>query len=371
MTPFALMIIIINEKWINRPARGELMKRWLLISLMFVYTAVLFLPSSVLAYSYGDANTEDVAETFKLVQTSIGNGGTDWNTADEAYKVRRAEIAAHFGEEVASTLDSNFQAKDSKAVITNFKAVLVMNLDRRFNYATQGIDDYAQAKLLLAKAKATFDTLKPYIGSGSSDLEKAFDDALDSLGNPGLFGVGKKPVQPAVFKEKASFILGKVKPLFPYTAAKAPTPTPKPAEAPKPETPVKTEATPKPEQPLQAKPEPSTPSPTAKPAEVKAPDAPAATAEKKDSEPTATPASSTPSPTPEAAKPVAAVESPKPSAAQSPTPSGADSKTSQALAHAPMQRTDKTNSLVSVSVIGAVIIIFGGGLWLARRKNWI
>ena len=194
------------------------MKRWLLAGLTFVLAALIILPSSALAYSYGDANTEDVAETFKLVQASVGDGANDWGAAEGAYKERRAELVSHFGEGIAATLDANFQAKDSKAVIANFKAVLVMNLDRRFTYALKGLDDYAESKLLLAKAKATYDTLRALYGGGSSEIDKAFDAALDALGNPGLFGVGKKPVQPEVFKEKVDFIYGKVKPLFPYTA---------------------------------------------------------------------------------------------------------------------------------------------------------
>ena len=241
------MIIIINDIENQNHSRGEDMKRWLLAGLTFALAALIILPTSALAYSYGDANTEDVAETFKLVQASIGDGANDWGAAEGAYKERRAELVAHFGEEIGTTLDANYKAKDNKLVIANFKAVLVMNLDRRFSYALQGIDDYAGAKLLLAKAKATYDTLEPYMGSGKAEIDKAFDAALDALGNPGLFGVGKKPVQPDVFKEKVDFIYGKVKPLFPYkaysapAAASTPTPAAKQDEAPKTEAAVKTE----------------------------------------------------------------------------------------------------------------------------------
>ncbi|KRF29355.1 hypothetical protein [Paenibacillus sp. Soil787] len=342
------------------------MKRWLLAGLTFVLAALIILPTSALAYSYGDANTEAVAETFKLVQASVGDGADNWGAAEGAYKEIRAELVSHFGEGIAVTLDANFQAKDSKAVIANFKAVLVMNLDRRFTYATKGIDDYAESKLLLAKAKATFDTLEPYVGAGSSDINKAFEAALEALGNPGLFGVGKKDVQPDVFKEKVNFIYGKVKPLFPYTAYVKPTapsetaPVAKPQETPKVEAP-KSEPAAKPEQPAAGK--------DAKPAETKAPDA-AAAVETKSPEPSAT-ASASPTPTAEAAEPSAAVEAPaKASEAAASDAKQADS-TKVASAHAPMQRTDKTNPLVSVAVIGGVIVLLGGGVWFARKKKWI
>ncbi|WP_261303261.1 hypothetical protein [Paenibacillus andongensis] len=337
------------------------MKRWLLAGLTFVLAALIILPSSALAYSYGDANTEAVAETFKLVQTSVGDGANNWGAAEGAYKEIRAELVSHFGDGIATTLDANFQAKDSKAVIANFKYVLVMNLDRRFTYAIKGIDDYAESKLLLAKAKATFDTLEPYVGAGSSDINKAFEAALEALGNPGLFGVGKKDVQPDVFKEKVNYIYGKVKPLFPYTAYVKPaapsevTPVPKPQETAKPAP----AASAKPDQPAAAGKE-------AKPTETKSPDA-AAAVETKSPEPSAT-ASASPTPTTEAAQPTTAVEAPAKA-------TGSDAKqvepAKEASAHAPMERTDKTNPLVSVAVIGGVIVLLGGGVWFARKRKWI
>lgn len=360
------------------------MKKQFLAGLMAILTALIFLPVSALAYSYGDANTEDVAETFKLVQSSVGNGGNDWGAAESAYQERRAEIVSHFGEAVGSTLDANFKAKDSKAVIANFKGVLVMNLDRRFTYAIQGIDDYAASKLLLAKAKATYDTLQPYMGSGTADIEKAFDEALDALGNPGLFGVGKKPVQPDVFKEKVDFIYGKVKPLFPYQASAAPaapaapsepTPVDQPTEAPKTEPVVKSEPTAKPEQPVAVEKE-------AQPTETKAPDA-AAAMETKAPEPSAS-ASASPSPSP-SATPTAEAASATPAATATAAATTAPAKAAdtasttvkqaelvkEASAHAPMQRTDKTNSFVSIAVIGGVIVLLGGGIWFARKRKWI
>ena len=50
------------------------------------------------------------------------------------------------------------------------------------------------------------------------EINQAFEDALDALGNPGLFGVGKKDADPELFKEKVSFIHTEVKPLFPFKA---------------------------------------------------------------------------------------------------------------------------------------------------------
>lgn len=200
---------------------------------MMVKTAMLFIalflalaPAGVWAYSYGDANTEDVAETFKLVVSDLGKTPADWTGAEAAHKERREEIASHFGEEVAATLDANMTSRDADVTIANYKALLIMNLDRRFDNAIQSIADYTQAKLLLAKARATYETLAPYAEARLSKTEldglsADFDAALEAIGNPGLFGVGKKEADDQALQTAVNRVYGALKPLFPYTPDQA------------------------------------------------------------------------------------------------------------------------------------------------------
>jgi hypothetical protein len=210
--------------------------------ILLLILALMIFPNGVFAYSYGDPNKEDIAETFKLIVSNLNS--SNWAGAEEAYKVRRSEISSHFGEPVAVTLDVNFEARNKAAVIANFQAVLIMNLDRRFTYVLKDINDYSKAKLLLAKGKGTYDVLEPYLGNSvpKEKLKKSFDIALEALGNPGLFGVGEKPINPEVFKKESDFIYQTVKPLFPYKEAKKSSPVvttpPKKAES-KPVTPPK------------------------------------------------------------------------------------------------------------------------------------
>lgn len=370
------------------------MKRWLICVLLLVTVALYIAPSQAQAYSYGDANTEDIAETFKLVEAGLAGASPNWKSAEEAYKVRRSEIASHFGESVAVTLDNNFKDKNAKLVTSNFKAVLVMNLDRRFTYAIKGLDDYAATKLLLAKAKATFDTLKPYVSSKTGEINAAFDAALEALGNPGLFGVGQKAAEPDVFKEKVNFIYGIVKPLFPYKASAKPAATQKPAATTKPAATPKPAATAKPVV-------------TAKPAATEKPAAEQPTESAGNEMPSATPGTEAAADdnTPEAEKQSAdadtaqdgnepdkaaagvnaaatpapalgeVVEPAEQNAEEEPavsTDSSGDLESGKELAaHAPMEQTDKTNPLISISVIGGVVLLAGGGVWLARKKKWL
>jgi chemotaxis protein histidine kinase CheA len=186
--------------------------------------ATLLVPANVLAYSYGDPTKEDVAETFILIKAKLSASPADWSAAHEAYKVRRSEISSHFGESIAVTLDQNFEMKEKELVNQNYRYVLYLNLKRRFDYAEKDIEsDYAKVKTLLGKAKGTFDVLKPHVESKipneTSKLVSAFDLALEAIGNPGLFGMGKEPVKPEEFKKQTTYILTTLKPLFTYTAS--------------------------------------------------------------------------------------------------------------------------------------------------------
>lgn len=341
------------------------MNRWLQYGLVVAMTLLFIAPSQALAYSYGDANTEDVAETFKLVEASLGAASPNWKAAEEAYKVRRSEIESHFGVTVASTLDHNLQEKDVKLTIANFKAVLVMNLDRRFKYAIKDVSDYAATKLLLAKAKATFSTLEPYMSSDSGEINQAFEDALEALGNPGLFGVGKKEVDPDLFKKKVNFIYAKVKPAFPYKAYIKPAEPVVVKEADKEEPPVN-EADGDTKEPVK-KPESSkepveSDSPVASESPEPAPIESASATESASAEPSVEPVESV----------AAAAAEASPSETAAPAVASQEQKTEEASGeHAPMERSDKTNSWVTFAAIGGVILIGGGAVWFARKKGLI
>ncbi|WP_028609270.1 hypothetical protein [Paenibacillus harenae] len=370
------------------------MKRWLLCVLLLVTAALHIAPSQALAYSYGDANTEDIAETFKLVEANLAGASPDWKAAEEAYKVRRPEIVSHFGEAVGATLDNNFKDKDAKLTVANFKAVLVMNLDRRFAYAIKGFDDYAQTKLLLAKAKATFDTLKPYVSSKTDEINAAFDAALEALGNPGLFGVGQKAAEPDVFKEKVNFIYGIVKPLFPYKAYVKPAATPKPTVTPSSTVTPKPTASPKPAATQKPSEEPADITGSEKPAAIAGTDAAAADqASEADNQSveanagqdgnesdkdvadavTETDADASATPVPAVSETVETAELNAAAGEEAAsTDSSSEGESGEELsAHAPMEQSDKTNPLVSVSVISGVVLLAGGAVWLARKKKWL
>ena len=182
------------------------------------------LPSSVWAYSYGNANTEDIAVTFTTINAKLTADPADWDAAKAAYEERKSEMTLHFGDAVPKELDAAFAAKDPDRVIADMKGVLAFNIERRFKYAKEGFSDYNQAKLLLAKARATYEALKPFMtdtvgADGLRKLDDDFETALKALGNPGLFGVGKEEPDQALFEKTLQQIDDTIHPLYPFEGA--------------------------------------------------------------------------------------------------------------------------------------------------------
>jgi hypothetical protein len=190
-----------------------MMRRLLLVVILF-----MMLPHSVLAYSYGDPNKEDIAEALLVINSKLEESPANWEGAFQQYLVHKQVIGLEFGEKVTSTLEANFAVKNKELLEANYRGMLAMNLKRRFDYAVADIADYSKSKLLLAKARGTFEILTPYIKDGNieSEVNESFKRALEALGNPGLFGVGKVEVDEEQFKKETDWIYNTVKPLFPF-----------------------------------------------------------------------------------------------------------------------------------------------------------
>lgn len=337
-----------------------------LLSLILLLIGVA--PTGAGAYSYGDPNQEDVAETFKLIVSKANS--SDWAGVNEVYQVRRSEISSHFGESVAVTLDANIEAKDKELLFANYKAVLVMNLKRRFDYALKDINDYSKAKLLLAKAKGTYDVLAPYVGGNVSkdSINTSFNNALAALGNPGLFGVGEQAINPDVLKKETDYIYKTLKPLFPYKetkkqAPKAEVPTPVKAEVPKQEQkPVTTKVTKTEEDKSTSQQTNQNSNTDTKKAEPETVAVAASTEEiaTEQEEKSGEQETKQEGEAPEEKEEVKQNEK-----------TGSLEETASEVEHAPMERTSKTNTSATIFIFIGIAALIAGSIWFVKKKGII
>ncbi|MCA1031973.1 hypothetical protein LCL95_13140 [Bacillus timonensis] len=186
------------------------MKKITYIILMFVLLINIAIPHDVSAYSYGDPSEEKVAEAYKEMVSKLNDEPADFKSAKEVYNTVKEEIDMHMGTEPSDVILKHFEQEDKEKVIADMQKILVLNIVRRMDNIESNFEDYDTSKRLLAKAFATYNALSPVIAQNNSGLDqqmkKKFDAALEALGNPGLFGVGKKEPNKDAFIENKEFI---------------------------------------------------------------------------------------------------------------------------------------------------------------------
>jgi len=188
-----------------------------LLAWMLVLLVVLAMrPEGAFAYSYGNPNEEVVAENYKLFAGKLNLDPPDFQAATDVYKQVQVEIDQHMGPEPSKSILGALAAKDKATALDAYRKTLVLNIARRLESIEKDFKNYEINKLLLAKALATYEALAPQVQEQAIDqkLRTSFETALSALGNPGLFGVGVKEADPALFKVQKDEILNSLKTQF-------------------------------------------------------------------------------------------------------------------------------------------------------------
>jgi septum formation inhibitor MinC len=163
------------------------------------------------AYSYGDPNEEKVAEVYKQMKEKLNQEPPNFAEAKAIFETVKEEIDMHMGSEPSEAVLKALEEKEKETVIEDMEKILVLNIARRLENIEKNFNEYDTSKRLLAKAFATYEALSPVVQAADATLDKQmkdeFDRALQSLGNPGLFGVGKKESNIDEFKKSKETIL--------------------------------------------------------------------------------------------------------------------------------------------------------------------
>ncbi|MBO9130566.1 hypothetical protein [Bacillus sp. 165] len=186
------------------------MKKNLLLFIVLV-VAIFSIHTSAFAYSYGDPNEEKIAEAYKEMVIKLDENPPNFTAAKEIYVTVQEEIDMHMGAEPSKAIMQSFEKKDKEQVIDDMQRTLALNIHRRLTNVDENFKDYDVSKRLLAKAFATYQALSPIVAEKDKELDtqmtNEFNKALESLGNPGLFGVGQKEADYETFKQSKKFIV--------------------------------------------------------------------------------------------------------------------------------------------------------------------
>ncbi|WP_445486775.1 hypothetical protein [Niallia sp. 03133] len=194
------------------------MKKQVILTFAFIFLFTNLFSIKANAYSYGDPNKEELAESYKEMVIELDKNPPDFNTARKHYETVKKEVDMHMGPDPSKIILQNIEDKDKEQTIKNMDVLLVLNIARRLENVEKNFKEFDTSKRLLAKGFATYEALSPKIEAKNADRDKKlkaeFDKALDSLGNPGLFGVGQKKADLDAFKASKETILSNLQSEF-------------------------------------------------------------------------------------------------------------------------------------------------------------
>lgn len=162
---------------------------------------VLAWPSLAQAYSYAAAGKEPLIDGREAILAAVN--AHNWDGAAKALTGMKDDVAyltQHHDQGLAAALQRAVDAKDAGAVSAALRRAFTAEIERRLDGARQNINDYQASKVLVVKAKRFFDAI-------ANDLEPArrtaaedgLNRTLTAIGNPGVFGAGRRPADPAAF----------------------------------------------------------------------------------------------------------------------------------------------------------------------------
>ncbi|SHF06472.1 hypothetical protein SAMN05444392_10717 [Seinonella peptonophila] len=173
------------------------MKKTVSIGLMMLFFWSWFIPSSW-GYSYGKPDEEPIADTYQKAVGLLGQQNPDFAQAEKELATVEQEMSQHaeIGPELPKVIKQALEQKDAEKALAYWREALVRNIQRRLDNVEKDFKNFSSNKILLAKANRAFEVLSVDLEQRNPSeipkLKENFQKALDSLGNPGLFNVGKK-----------------------------------------------------------------------------------------------------------------------------------------------------------------------------------
>lgn len=165
---------------------------------------LLLLSSSlVYAYSYSAAGKEPVIDGREAIMAALAK--EDFAAVNQAFAQLTQELEylqQEHGVDLLTSFGAAVKARDSKAINREMDRLLYQEIVRRLDSAQRHINDYQLAKVMVVKSKLFLDLLMTSLSQPQRQTaEQAISSLLESIGNPGVFGVGQKAPNAVLFEE--------------------------------------------------------------------------------------------------------------------------------------------------------------------------
>lgn len=174
---------------------------------LFIWS--LLFGSSAQAYSYAAAGKEPLIDGREALLLALSQADFEAiatvanELSDEFHYLKETHHV-----DLASPMQTAIMSKDKAQIEVIMDQALVEEVVRRLEGAEQNLGDYQVAKVLVVKSKRFLDLVTPKLNSDKREtVNKAIVAALESIGNPGVFGVGQMPADPECFAKERQEIV--------------------------------------------------------------------------------------------------------------------------------------------------------------------
>lgn len=184
-------------------------KIYALLFMVMVFTNSLF------AYSYASAGKEPTLDAQDGILNAIN--ANDFKKAKDVfveYKDHYDYLTKDFNSKLSSSLEKAISEKNKALIIKWLRVSMACEIERRIDGGRKNINNFNVAKVMLAKANKFYKLLAPNLDFKTNKaLKKALKNCTIAIGNPGLFGVGAKPVDEQLYKTNEKIALDILKAL--------------------------------------------------------------------------------------------------------------------------------------------------------------
>lgn len=172
------------------------------IRLLVALLAIALIPSGAWAYSYSAAGKEPLIDSREAILAAVNSG--DWAKAGSTLTTVKTELdylTQHHDAGLSTALSDAVAAKDAKAISAGLRRAFAAEIERRLDGARQNLNDYQTAKVLVVKSKRFLDAMAGDLSPESrAAAEAGMSQTIAAIGNPGVFGAGRRPADPVAFE---------------------------------------------------------------------------------------------------------------------------------------------------------------------------
>lgn len=180
-----------------------------MVRIFYALLMSLLITGQAHAYSYAAAGKEPLIDAREAIYKAVNAG--DFEAAKLAANEISEELAyltTDYDSGLSEAFEKALASQETATIAVAINRLFVAEITRRLQAGSENLKDYQIAKVLVVKSKRFFDAMAGELpGKRRQAADESLRQALEAIGNPGVFGVGKREADPAAYHAAVEDIL--------------------------------------------------------------------------------------------------------------------------------------------------------------------